>query len=593
MSKLKKAIPLLGISLLIASCGETSDSISSPSSPQENTPKLTQKMISEISGDNLTADIDFVYDEGEIHEETSFSIFLSDGLYGILSNGEFDGYFRLPNGNCGYSEYPDKHNNVQETPTDMGVRWDDALLENKFAELDSLWFTYDAEKSTDAHPVYAYDLEKETEDSNALMVQAGVVFYADFCDTINYGGEVTSAYLYTDGEKITGMDQEVTYSVDYYGTYFEYKIKFSMRFKDIGTTKLTQDDLTKKPYDYKEEEEGYYNALSLGLDDLRSASSYRVDYTALSTNGDTSQDRVGGYFLSNNELNTKVTVNGKTIYSGYHRRSDGAFELYEGDQPDKLVAQSYGHIDSLKNYFVGFDVAKQVFKYDAAKSTSSLYHFDLRDSYAYNMYALNEIAMDFSGITGLEFYAKSLSLDVTPSAQIETITMDVVLPITALKSIPMEYKLHYDTSKTSVDPDLADFSNYSEFVPPSSFEEMQIEMMLEDGEIVKIKASDAIAEGFNGVNVPFIFTGDLSNYYADGMYFPAEDGMGAVLMFTFSGPKNVMTLIVNKLAEFGLMLEQDEYGDYYFEDTNGAAYTLSYNPDTRESYLNIAAPMPM
>lgn len=556
---LKKSLSVVAIAMLLAGCGKVSstspevssstpkttsstpDSSSGSSSSsssewiEEGTNiKLTDTMIVDISGSNLT--LEGRYNQGSDLGTTPYGLqvkYTNNAYRSVASTMAEDMetsvaspmttsaiYYKNTDGYIAYPHNPDKNN---QTETTTSLKMEQSVYVNALGGLSADWFAYD---SSYVGAGYKFIVSKDN-----LADKTVLVALTNILDSVGYssfGGSTgtfssgfpTEFALYTDGTKITGLGETIvdTSYFEVYGVNFYTYIYLGI--SDVGTTVINLDNYKFDAYTVPSGEETYYAALGSAITKMG-----EQNYTGNLVCKDDSDRTVqvskyevtaDGY--SSTEKGTTYDDDGvgtdTNTYYGTHKVGTN-IDYYQGSAATALVGKK--HVSSTGYNLPLFDFAKEIWDYQSTKD--GVYTFKLREDFLKHYYG-SSVATQLSNDSFVKKMDDDLNITLTVNSNGTFAGFSLGYVINEIPYSFDETFTNFGT--TTITSDCADFTNYTAFVLPTTYAELSIKNITTKENETMDTSLKSIYGDTVGATVPYFMDEEIYGVYIGGVYSPSQ-----------------------------------------------------------------------
>lgn len=547
----KKTLPLLILSILLTGC-ETEvpetpvESVNPPATSETNTiPVLKNVMFDEVGNESITyvenikgvnASKEFDY---TVMTEFSKDCFLGKIVDDVETRNVVSKLsYYSKNGKVAFSSHPDKYNKVKENVT--SVNWAKSVYVNNLGNLSKDVFDY---VSKDDFGTATYSMSTTAITSKATKEIVDKIYNS--ASSYIHGGTDSKF----GGDNLVKMDLYVT-KKGISGFYLKYSkvenetrayTELTVSLENVGSTTLTKDDVCPSPYTHASELNSRYASLTAALNEMKGYN-YQID-VEIKREATPIQRSKGVFFADGYSGYDESISNGKSTFSyyGIHKRTDGKYERYGGNTADELKGEVYR--TAPHQGLMNFDFSGDIFEYDRTKSTDTKSVFSINPDFKlYN--SISDISED---MTYDEFatYANGLTLEVENN---HLTSFSFGFSDNLENKYTFVEKVTNHGGVTSVPNEIAGFSNYKEYVSPSSFKEVSVGVFsMNTMTIAYTSNAEAIIrnELYNASALPllpFPLVGDAAYYYDSATFIPASIIPAALYFFFDEGTDEIATV---------------------------------------------------
>ena len=551
MKTKRKALPLLILSILLTGCKEeitdsTIESITPPATSEANTiPVLKNNMFDEVGNESITyvenikgvnSSNDFDY---TVMTEFSKDCFLGKIVDDVETRNVISKLsYYSKNGKVAYSSHPDKYNKVKENVT--SVNWSKSVYVNNLGNLSKDVFDY---VSKDEFGTATYSMSTTAITSTATKEIVDKIYnsatsYIHGGTDSKYGGEnLVKMDLYVTKKGISGFYLKYSKTENETRAYTE----LTVSLENIGSTALTKDDVCPSPYTHEKDLDERYASLTAALNEMKSYN-YQID-VEVKRESTLIQHSKAVFFDEGYSGYDESISNNKSSFSyyGIHKRSDGKYERYGGTQNNALKGEVYR--TAAHQGLMGFDFSADIFDYDKKQSTNTKSVFTIYPDFKlYN--TISDISED---MTYDEFatYANGLTLEVENN---HLTSFSFGFSDNLENTYTFIEKISNHGAVTSVPSEIADFTNYKEYVSPTSFKEVSVDVFsLNTMSIAYTSDAETIirSELYNIMALsvlPFPLVGDAAYYYDSATFIPASIIPAALYFFFDEGTDDIASV---------------------------------------------------
>lgn len=543
-----KTLPLLILSMLLTGCENKGsekpvETVNPPATSEANTiPVLKNAMFDEVGNESITyvenikgvnASKDFDY---TVMTEFSKDCFLGKIVDDVETRNVVSKLsYYSKNGKVAYSSHPDKYNKVKENVT--SVNWTKSVYVNNLGNLTKDLFDY---VSKDDFGTATYSMSTTAITSTAVKEIVDKIYnsatsYIHGGTDSKFGGDnLVKMDLYVTKKGISGFYLKYSKAENETRAYTE----LTVSLENIGSTALTKDDVCPSPYTHQKELDKRYTSLKTALNEMKGYN-YQID-VEVKREKTMIQHSKAVFFADGYSGYDESISNGKSVFSyyGIHKRSDGKYERYSGNENNVLKGEVYR--TAAHQGLMGYDFSADIFEYDRTKSTDTKSVFTIYPDFKlYN--SISDISED---MTFDEFatYANSLTLEVEND---HLTSFSFGFSDNLENTYTFVEKITNHGSVTSVPSEIADFSNYEEYVSPTSFKEVSVGVFsLSTMSVSYTSNAETIirSELYNASALPllpFPLVGDAAYYYDSATFIPASIIPAALYFFFDEGTDDI------------------------------------------------------
>ncbi len=545
-----KTLTCLLLPILLAGCGSTnpvSESTNSESSviPTDNTPvKLTNDMFEKAGNENAT----YLEHINASNSSTSFEYdlmtkFAKDRYLGSIID-DFDNKNILSevtyysnNGKVAYTSHPDKHNKVSEVVSSL--KWNQSVYLNALSYLSKDLFDYVSkdEFGTATYTMSQIAISSTTSKAVVDRIYNSATTYIHTGTDSKFGSDqLVKMDLYVDKSGISGFSMKYSKIENSVRAYTELTVSLI----DVGTTSLTQEDVCPTPYSYDSQYKTQYESLKNALSEMKNDN---YEFSVEVRRGNTLFQRSKGFLFDEGYSGYDELVSSSKSsfsYYGIHKRNDGKYERYTGSAVNDL--KGTGYQTAPHQGLMNFDFSHEIFEYDSKNSSSDRYVFNLYPDFKlYN--TISDITEDMTYDEYAE-YANGLTLEVEDG---HLTSFSFAFSDTLGNTYSFIEDITNHGNCTSVPSDIADFTSYTEYVSPTSFDQVSVAVYdistltissySDAKSLLQSKLYDSSALSL----LPFPLVDDAAYYYNSAAFIPASIIPACLYFFFDEGTDDIAT----------------------------------------------------